>query len=91
MRLTTAFGAKPVQVGAASVAVAGAAGGEALSDAGAADFTTAISCWMFVDGVDLRPSSRVLGTVVAWVTRSPTATCPPTTPTGATRTISRVG
>ena len=29
-----------------------------------ADFTTKISCWMFVDGVDVRPSSRVVGTVV---------------------------
>jgi len=132
VRLTNAFGTKPLQVGAASVAVAGsgaatlpgssralrfgggrsvlvAAGGEALSDPvklpvhalqgldvsvylpgatgpatqhwdaqqdgylaggdqvgdpGASDFTTTISCWMFVDGVDVRPSSRVVGTVV---------------------------
>jgi lysophospholipase L1-like esterase len=133
VRLTNAFGAKPLQVGAASVAVAGAgaasvpgssrtlrftgrssvliaAGGEALSDpvrlrvralqrlnvsvylptatgpatqhwdaqqdnylaggnqvsdSGPADFTTTISCWMFVDGVDVRPAPRVVGTVVA--------------------------
>lgn len=132
VRLTNAFGTKPLQVGAASVAVAGAgaatktgssralrfggstsvlvaAGGDALSDPvsmkvraqqnldvsvylpsatgpatqhwdaqqdnylasgnqvsdpGAGDFATTISCWMFVDGVDVRPASRVAGTVV---------------------------
>lgn len=134
VRVTNAFGTKPLRVGAASVALAGkgaatkagssshalhfggrssvlvAAGGEALSDpvklrvralqsldvslylpdatgpatqhwdaqqdnflaAGnqvgdpaAGDFTTRISCWMFVDGVDVRPAKRVVGTVVA--------------------------
>ena len=30
----------------------------------AGDFTTTISCWMFVDGVDVRPAKRVVGTVV---------------------------
>jgi lysophospholipase L1-like esterase len=132
VRVTNAFGTKPLRVGAATVAVgdAGAAarsgtshalrfggrtsvlvaaGGEALSDpvkmkvrarqdldlsvylpeatgpatqhwdaqqdnyladgnqvadAGAGDFTTTISCWMFVDGVDVRPAKRVVGTVV---------------------------
>jgi lysophospholipase L1-like esterase len=132
VRVTNAFGTKPLQVGAATVAVAGsgaatvpgtsrslrfggrssvlvAAGGEALSDpvrlrvralqdldvsvylptatgpatqhwdaqhdtylasgnrvgaAAATDFSTTISCWMFVDGVDVRPSKRVVGTVV---------------------------
>ena len=133
VRLTNAFGTTPLQVGAASVALAGkgaasvagsrhslhfggessvliAAGGEALSDpvrmpvkalrklnisvylptatgpatqhwdaqqdnylaggnrarsASATGFSTKISCWMFVDGVDVRASSRVAGTVVA--------------------------
>ncbi len=132
VRVTNAFGTKPLRVGAATVALAGhgaarrsgsshalrfggrgsvlvAAGGEALSDpvrmkvkarqnldlsvylpeatgpatqhwdaqqdnylaagnqvgdAGAADFSTTISCWMFVDGVDVRPAKRVAGTVV---------------------------
>jgi lysophospholipase L1-like esterase len=134
IRLTNAFGTRPLQVGTASVALAGsgaatvpgstrtlrfagrsevliAAGGEALSDPvplrvralqrlaisvylpratgpatqhwdaqqdnflaagnraaapGAAGFTTTISCWMFADGVDVLPSPRVVGTVVAF-------------------------
>jgi lysophospholipase L1-like esterase len=133
VRVTNAFGARPLKVGAASVALAGtgaaavpgssrslrfggrssiliAAGGEALSDpvsvhvkalqrldvsvylpgrtgpatqhwdaqqdnylasgnrvaaSSAAGFTTKISCWMFADGVDVLPSPRVVGTVVA--------------------------
>jgi lysophospholipase L1-like esterase len=131
VRLTNAFGAEPLQVGAASVALAGqgaatatrphalrfggersvliAAGGEALSDpvamsvralqtldlsvylptatgpatqhwdaqqdnylaagdvtesTSAAAFGTTISCWMFADGVDVRSSHHVVGTVV---------------------------
>lgn len=133
IRLSNAFGTRPLQVGTASVAVAGtgaatvpgstrpvrfagrssvliAAGGDALSDPvplrvralqklavsvylpvatgpatqhwdaqqdnflaagdraaapGAAGFGTTISCWMFADGVDVLPSPRVAGTVVA--------------------------
>jgi lysophospholipase L1-like esterase len=133
IRLTNAFGARPLQVGAAAVALVGtgaatvpgsgralrfggrssiliAAGGEALSDpvplrvralqsldvsvylptatgpatqhffaqqdnyvaagnrvgaAGAAPFTTRITCWMFADGVDVQASGQVSGTVVA--------------------------
>jgi len=133
VRLTNAFGPRPLRVGAASVAVAGvgaasisgsvralhfggrssiliAAGGEALSDpvslhvkalqrldvsvylpaatgpatqhyfaqqdnylaggnrvgtSAATRFTTKITCWMFADGVDVQPSRRVTGTVVA--------------------------
>ena len=133
LRVTNAFGARPLRVGAASVALAGtgaaavpgssrslrfggrssiliAAGGEALSDpvslhvkalqrldvslylpgrtgpatqhwdaqqdnylaggnrvaaSSPAGFTTKISCWMFADGVDVLPSPRVVGTVVA--------------------------
>ena len=132
VRLTNAFGTRPLRVGAASVAVAGsgaaivsgsgrvlrfaghpsvliAAGGEALSDpvplrvralqrvdvsvyapsatgpatqhfdaqqnnyiakgnrasnASGSPFTTKISCWLLTDGVDVRPQSRVIGTVV---------------------------
>ena len=131
VRLTNAFGTRPLQVGAASVALAGAgagtrgpahrlrfagspsvlvaAGGEALSDPvrmhvpalhdldvsvylpgstgpatqhwdaqedtylasgnrvgarSAASFGTTISCWLFADGVDVRPAERVVGTVV---------------------------
>jgi lysophospholipase L1-like esterase len=133
VRLTNAFGSQPLQVGAASVALAGsgaagvpgtvrplrfggrssiliAAGGEALSDPvplrvaalqrlavsvylpaatgpatqhffaqqdsfvaagnqvgtdGGTAFDTRITCWLFLDGVDVRPSPRVTGTVVA--------------------------
>jgi lysophospholipase L1-like esterase len=133
VRLTNAFGAQPLQVGAASVALAGdgaatvpgtvralrfggrpsvllAAGGEALSDpvplrvaalqsldvsvylpaatgpatqhffaaqdnyvaagnqvaaAAGTAFGTRITCWLFADGVDVRPAPRVTGTVVA--------------------------
>jgi lysophospholipase L1-like esterase len=132
VRLTNAFGTRPLRVGAASVAVAGAgaatvpgsgrslrfggrssiliaAGGEALSDpvslkvqalqrldisvylptttgpatqhffaqqdnylasgnrvgtSSATGFTTKITCWLFADGVDVRASGRVAGTVV---------------------------
>jgi lysophospholipase L1-like esterase len=133
VRLTNAFGSQPLQVGAASLALAGtgaeavpgslrqlrfagspsiliAAGGEALSDpvplrvaalqrlnvsvylpaatgpatqhlfaaqdnylaagnqvgaAGGTAFGTRITCWLFADGVDVQPSRRVTGTVVA--------------------------
>jgi lysophospholipase L1-like esterase len=40
------------------------AGGNQVADTGAGDFTTTISCWLFVDGVDVRPAKRVVGTVV---------------------------
>ena len=32
----------------------------------ATDFPTTISCWMFVDGVDVHPAAKVKGTVVAF-------------------------
>jgi lysophospholipase L1-like esterase len=40
--------------------------GDAATKAAAANFPTAISCWLFADGVDVLPSSRVRGSVVAF-------------------------
>jgi lysophospholipase L1-like esterase len=40
------------------------AAGNRVGTPSAAGFTTKITCWMFVDGVDVHPSSRVIGTVV---------------------------
>ncbi|HEX5120158.1 MAG TPA: SGNH/GDSL hydrolase family protein [Pseudonocardiaceae bacterium] len=40
--------------------------GNFAKTAGAADFPTTISCWMFADGIDVAPAARVLGSVVAF-------------------------
>ncbi|HEY1574639.1 MAG TPA: SGNH/GDSL hydrolase family protein [Pseudonocardiaceae bacterium] len=40
--------------------------GNFAKTAGAADFPTTISCWMFADGVDVAPSPQVIGSVVAF-------------------------
>jgi len=42
------------------------AAGDATASAAATPFATTISCWMFVSGVDVRPSARVRGTLVAF-------------------------
>jgi len=42
------------------------AAGDATSSAAATPYTTTISCWMFVSGVDVRASARVRGTLVAF-------------------------
>ncbi len=38
--------------------------GDFATDPNAADFPTTISCWMFVDRIDVQPSRRVIGSVV---------------------------
>jgi len=40
--------------------------GDATGSAAAAPFTTTISCWMFVSGVEVRAASKVRGTLVAF-------------------------
>lgn len=42
------------------------AAGDAASSAEATPYTTTISCWMFVSGVDVRASARVRGTLIAF-------------------------
>src|SRR6202035_2203709 len=42
------------------------AAGDATASGVAAPYTSTISCWMFVSGVDVRPSSRVRGTLIAF-------------------------
>lgn len=41
------------------------AAGDATASVAATPFTQTISCWMFVSGVDVRASPRVLGTLIA--------------------------
>lgn len=40
--------------------------GDATGSAAATPYTTSISCWMFVSGVDVRASGRLRGTLVAF-------------------------
>ena len=68
------------------------AGDRAASEDDAAFDSTPITCWMFVDGLDVRaPRRRARRRCRPRATRSPTASTRRPTPTGATPTSSRAG